>query len=244
MRRNWMIYIGFFTILLAGFYYFLFRNTDFSRSMLPVINNNIPDFSFTDQNGRPVTERDIEGKVYVVEFFFTSCRGICPLINANMRRVYDRYKDDSGFCILSHSSMPETDSVPLLKAYENWMLNGKILKSADGSYKIIPPTDGEIKPIPAHSNWYFLTGDKVSLYQMARAGYMIDNNKTDTAQKISDQFIHTQFFALVDKQRCVRGIYDGLKNDEVEKLLGDIKGLLREKLPKASFKDGFNNAPN
>ena len=239
-----MVYVGFFALLLAGFYYFLFRNTDFSRSSLPVINNNIPDFSFTDQNGKTVTERDIDGKVYVAEFFFTTCRGICPLINANMRRVYERYKEDPGFCILSHSSMPETDSVPLLKAYENWMLLGKIVKSQDGAYKIIPPAALTSKAIPVQSNWYFLTGDKASLYQMARVGYMIETNKTDTSQRISDQFIHTQFFALVDKQRCVRGIYDGLKNDEVEKLLVDIHGLLKEKSPKASFKDGFSNSPN
>ena len=79
---------------------------------------------------------------------------------------------------------------------------------------------------------------------MARASYLVENNKTDTSQKISDQFIHTQFFSLVDKQRRVRGIYDGLKNDEIESLLSDVKGLLKEKMPKSSFHDGFRNSPN
>ena len=87
------------------------------------------------------------------------------------------------------------------------------------------------KPAAANSNWYFVTGDKKQLYDMARHSYLIDNNKTaDTLSNIADQFIHTQLFALVDKQTRLRGmVYDGLKGDEIEKLIKDIKGLLKEK---------------
>ena len=79
---------------------------------------------------------------------------------------------------------------------------------------------------------------------MARQGYLIDNGKPDSTQRIEDQFIHTQFFALVDRYGRVRGIYDGLKNDEVEKLIADIKDLLKEKVDRTRFLNGFSNSPN
>ena len=93
-------------------------------------------------------------------------------------------------------------------------------------------------------NWNFVTGDKAALYKMARQSYGIDDGKPDSAQ-IKDQFLHTQFFALVDKQRRVRGmVYDGLNNDEVEKLITDIKGLLKEKITTKRFMNGFSSNPN
>ena len=98
--------------------------------------DNVQDFSFVNQDGKKITERDVDGKVYVAEYFFTTCKGICPIMNANMRRVYDEFKDEPNFLILSHTCMPETDSVPLLKAYEAKMINGKLEKNVDGSYKI------------------------------------------------------------------------------------------------------------
>ena len=159
-----------------------------------------------------------------------------------MRRVFDAYKGEEDFMILSHSCMPETDSVPLLKAYEAKIINGNLLKNADGSYRIDYDTTRNHKP--QNPNWNFLTGDKTALYKMARQGYMIDNNKPDSMQNIADQFIHTQFFALVDKQRRVRGIYDGLKETEIEKLVVDIKGLLKEKVDHKRFMNGFSNNPN
>jgi protein SCO1/2 len=166
-------------------------------------------------------------------------------MNANMRRVFDKYKDEPNFMILSHTCMPETDSVPVLKAYESRMINGKLEENKDGSYKIKydatspQPVTGNQNP-----NWNFVTGDKTSLYKMARQSYMIDNNKPDPTQNMADQFIHTQFFALVDNQRRVRGIYDGLKEDEIQKLFHDIKGLLKEKVTTKRFMNGFSNAPN
>lgn len=240
MRKRILIYGGFFAALVIAFWYFVFKDEDLSRSPLIVINANVPDFSFINQDGKTITAREVDGKVYVAAYFFTTCKGICPRMNANMRRVYDAYKNEPGFMILSHTCMPETDSVPLLKSYETKMINGQLVNNVDGSYRI--ETGDTITRI-ANTNWNFLTGEKTALYKMARQGYMIDNNKPDSLQNIADQFIHTQFFALVDKQRRVRGIYDGLKNVEIQKLLEDIKGLLKEKVDHPRFMNGFSNNP-
>ena len=192
-------------MLVIAFWYFLFRGTDYYRVKLPVLNN-VQNFSFTDQDGRKITTKDIAGKVYVAEYFFTTCKGICPMMNENMKKIYAKYKDEKNFAILSHTCMPETDSVPLLKAYQKKMLGDL-------------PAEG--------SNWYFLTGPKKTLYKMARESYLLDNEKNNVGN-IDDQFIHTQFFALVDKEQRVRGIYDGLKQEELDKLVTDIEGLLKE----------------
>lgn len=235
MKKNWIWYVGFFVLLFGAYYVFVFSQTDISQSNLPVINNNVQPFSFINQNGKKITEKDVEGKVYVTEYFFTTCKGICPKMNANMRRVFDEFKNDSNFLIISHTCMPETDLVPVLKKYEVRMLKGNLIKNADGSYKIENDTT-VVKPLPINNNWYFVTGDKALLYGMARHSYLIDNNKTDTLVSMADQFIHTQLFALVDKQTRVRGIYDGLKEDEIQKLMRDIKGLLKEKVQNRSLK--------
>jgi protein SCO1 len=233
MKNKWVLYVGFFVLLFGAYYIFVFSQTDISQSSLPVINNSLQPFSFVNQNGKTITERNVDGKVYVTEYFFTTCKGICPKMNANMRRVYDEFKHDSNFIIISHTCMPETDSVPVLKKYEQKMIWGKLLKG-DGSYRIDYDTASAYKDV-TNSNWNFVTGDKAALYNMARHGYLIDNNKTDTAQKITDEFIHTQLFALVDKQTRVRGIYDGLKEEEIQKLLKDIRDLLKEKYQSRSL---------
>ena len=165
----------------------------------------VQDFSFTDQNGEPVTQNNIDGKVYVTNYFFTTCKGICPKMNFNLKGVYELYKNDSDFAIISHSSMPETDSVPLLKEYEQKMIGNNPQNAA---------------------KWYFVTGSKDSLYKMARQSYLLDNDKNNS-ENIKEAFIHTQFLALVDKQKRVRGIYDGLKPDEITKMEKDISKLLK-----------------
>ena len=224
MKRKYWIYAGFFIVLLGVFYFLLFAGTDYYKVKLPILAE-VKDFSFTDQNGKQVTERNVDGKVYVAEYFFTTCKGICPKMNANMKKIYDKFKDENGFAILSHTCMPETDSVPLLKAYEQKMIG------AGNSQE-------------STTNWYFLTGSKNSLYRMARESYLLDNEKNNSLN-IADQFIHTQFFALVDKQRRVRGIYDGLKKDELDKLSTDIGELLKEtKDPQAGISSPFRNNPN
>lgn len=226
MKKKWLIYVGFFVVLFAAYFIIVFAETGIATSNLAVISDVKP-FSFTDQNGKAFTNRTIDGKVYVTEYFFTTCKSICPRMNANMRRVYDVYKDNPDFMIVSHTCMPETDSVPVLKQYEQQMLRGKLLQKPDGSYRL--DDSGATDNGPAvNKNWYFVTGDKRQLYNMARHSYIIDNNKKDTLKNIEDEFIHTQLFALVDKQQRVRAIYDGLQEAELQKLLKDIKGLLRE----------------
>lgn len=243
MGKKLVLYVIFFAVLLGAFYLMVFSDYDFSKSNLAVRIDNVEDFTFINQNGKPITQRDVDGKVYVAEYFFTTCKGICPKMNANMRRVYDAFKDNPDFMILSHTCMPETDSIPLLKAYEARMINGKLMKNTDGSYKIEYDSANN-KQVNTNINWNFVTGDKEALYKMARQSYGIDNNKPDSTQLIQDQFIHTQFFALVDKQLRVRGmVYDGLKNEEVDNLINDIKGLLKERVTTKRFMNGFSNNP-
>lgn len=240
MKKKLLIYLVFFALLLAGFYAFIFKDYDFTASKLAILNNNVGTFSFTNQDGKKITEQNTEDKVYVAEYFFTTCAGICPRMNANMRRIWDVYKDEPQFMILSHTCMPETDSVPQLKKYEEKMLNGELVKKADGTY-IVKDAQGELTK--ENKSWQFLTGDKQALYTIARQGYLIDDGKPDSTQMIKDQFIHTQFFSLVDKQGRVRGIYDGLKNDEILKLEKDIASLLKEKVTTKRFMNGFSNNP-
>jgi len=206
MKKKIIIYSVFFVLLISTFYILLSFTKGFFDVKLPLMSY-VQDFSFTDQNGQTVTQKNIDGKVYVTNYFFTTCKGICPKMNFNLKGVYDQFKNDKGFAIISHSSMPETDSVPLLKAYEEKMI---------GSNPSNP------------AKWYFVTGSKDSLYKMARQSYLLDNDKNNSVN-IAEAFIHTQFFALVDKQKRVRGIYDGLKPDEIARLEKDIKTLLKEK---------------
>ena len=168
---------------------------------LPVLNNVKP-FSFTNQDGKPVTERDLEGKVYLAEFFFTTCQNICPLMNNNIRDVYEAFKQEPGFVIVSHTCDPENDSVARLKAYAD-----------------------SLKVDTKH--WWFLTGRKDSLYLAARVSYLLDD-PANNLKNIEDQFMHTQFLALVDKYGRVRKIYDGLKTEELDQLKKDIPALLKE----------------
>ena len=225
MKNKWVLYLGFFVVLFAAYFIVVFSQTDISKSNLAVISDVKP-FSFTDQNGKTVTNRDMDGKVYVAEYFFTTCKSICPRMNANMRRVYEVFKDNPDFAILSHTCMPETDSVNVLKSYETKMLLGKLIQKPDGSYRL--EENAAASSIANNSAWHFVTGDKRELYTMARHSYVIDDNKKDTLRNITDEFIHTQLFALVDKQQRVRGIYDGLQEAEVQKLMKDIKDLLKE----------------
>lgn len=205
MMKKKFIGYGLFVFLLIGAFWMLLGTTKgFFDVNLPVLSY-VQDFSFTDQNGEQVTNNTLNGKVYVTEYFFTTCKGICPKMNANMQKVFDQFKNKKNFAILSHTSMPETDSVPVLKAYEKKMVG----------------TNPQFA-----SKWYFVTGSKDSLYKMARQSYSLDNDKNHP-QNIDDQFIHTQFFALVDQEKRVRGIYDGLKMDEVSRMEKDIAGLLK-----------------
>ncbi|RYF90984.1 MAG: hypothetical protein EOO03_02430, partial [Chitinophagaceae bacterium] len=174
MKNKLWIYVVFFAVLLGVFYYFFFKDYDFSASKLAVINPLVPEFSFVNQDGKTITQKETDDKVYVAEYFFTTCKGICPKMNANMRRVFDQHKDNAQFMIISHTCMPEVDSVHVLKAYEQKMLNGILVKNDDGSYKLNNLQGSSSVPVK-NNNWHFVTGDKKHLYDMARHGYMIDN---------------------------------------------------------------------
>lgn len=201
MSRKTLLYVLFFVALFGGFYAFLYATIDSNKSRLPVLNDVRP-FSFQRQDGKTITENDTKGKVYVVEFFFTTCPGICPKMNTNMRSVYAKFKDNNNFLILSHTVDPENDTLARLKVYADSL-------------------GADIK------NWWFLTGTKETLYKAARESYILDDPQNN-ALDIKEQFLHTQFFALVDKKGRVRGIYDGLKKSELAKLTGDIEDLLKE----------------
>ena len=206
MKKKIIFYSIFFVVLIGLFYVSLSFTKGFFDVKLPIMSY-VQDFSFTDQNGQAVNEHNFDGKVYVTNYFFTTCKGICPKMNFNLSGVYDQFKNDKDFAILSHTSMPETDSVPLLKAYQQKMIGSEQNNIA---------------------KWYFVTGDKDSLYKMARQSYLLDNPKNNSIN-IAEAFIHTQFFSLVDKHARVRGIYDGLKPDEIARMEKDIKTLLKEK---------------
>lgn len=240
MSKKFWLYIIFFAALLGIFYWFVGDQFSDSSVKLAVINPEVAPFHFIDQNGKPFTQKETDDKVYVTEYFFTTCAGICPKMNANMRRVFDKFKNEKDFLILSHTCMPEVDSVPLLKAYEAKLINGTLHKRNDGSYNVIAPQNSKAPVV--NPNWFFVTGNKADLYKMARLSYLIDNGKPDSSQ-IKDQFIHTQFFALVDRNRRVRAIYDGLKENEIKKLMGDIEALLNETVKGKRFNNGFSNNP-
>jgi protein SCO1/2 len=203
MNKKLFWYSLFFIVLTASFLAFVFAGTDNWKTKLPVLSTVQP-FSFTTQDGKPFTEKDMLGKVCVVNYFFTTCRGICPLMNNNMKKIYEAFKNEPDFMIVSHTSDPGTDSAPILKRYAD-------------SMKVDTRT------------WVFLTGRKDSLYNAARNSYLLDDPK-NAVVNINDQFLHTQFFALVDKNGQIRGqVYDALKKNELSKLQDDIKELLQEK---------------
>jgi len=202
MSRKTGFYIAFFVVLVIGFFVTLaYPVPGFMHPKLPPIGTVQP-FAFSDQDGKTITEKDVFGKVNVVNFFFTTCRGVCPRMNNNLRPVYDEFKNEPDFLILSHTSDPRRDSAARLKHYADSM-----------------KVDTQ--------KWVFLTGRKDSLYNMARHSYQIDDPK-NYVQNIDDDFLHTQFIALVNKKGEVVKIYDGLKNGEVKEMYADIRKLLTE----------------
>ncbi len=203
MKKRLIGYSIFFVVLIGLFFLFVFWGTDNWKSKSPVISYVKP-FSFVTQSGRKFTEKDMEGKVTLVNYFFTTCKGICPRMNSSVRKIYDEFKGETNFLIVSHTSDPQRDSQPVLKHYADSL------------------------GVDEH-RWVFLTGRKDKLYQQARVSYLLDDPK-NIVQDINDQFLHTQFWALVDKSGNVRGnIYDGLKKEDIAKLRTDIKLLLKEK---------------
>jgi protein SCO1/2 len=160
----------------------------------------IPDFRFVDQYNETVTQETTKNKIYVTEFFFTTCKSICPIMNTNLERVYAEFKNDPEILILSHTVDPEMDSVNVLKSYA-------------GSRGV------------SDKKWLFLTGDKKDLYGIARKGYLLDAEEGNGGP---EDFIHTQNFALIDKDKHIRGFYDGTDSVEINRLIQEIKLLKLE----------------
>jgi protein SCO1 len=218
MSKKLWFYIGFFALLLVVFYLVLFSGTDLWKKKLPVMSE-VKEFAFVNQLGDTITNREVTGKVQVVEFFFTTCKGICPKMNTNMLTIASDFANEDDFMILSHTVDPDKDSVARLKVYAD-------------SLKI----DG--------SRWMLLTGSKEKLYEAARKSYLLDDQNNTTAP-IEEQFVHTQLFALVDRAGRVRGIYDGLNKKELAKLDADIRLILSESYDGPRFVNGiFQNNPN
>jgi len=197
MPKKKIFYISFFAVLVVVFY--LIVSKWITRDDTIAV---VQPFSFTNQDGKQVTRDDVAGKVYVAEYFFTHCDGICPTMNNNMRLVYEEFKKDTNFLILSHTCDPDRDSVAQMKYYAD-------------SMKVDT------------KRWIFLTGRKDSLYNTARVSYTIDD-PANSLKNIDDQFIHSQFWALVDKNGEVKKIYDGLKESEVNNLIAAARRLLKK----------------
>ncbi len=189
------------------------QKTDLAVTTLPYFNTSdftpewtkgshkIPEFSFINQTGKPITNSNYKGKIYVADFFFTTCPGICPKLTKNMNSLQEAYKTDADIMLLSHSVMPWVDTVEKLKMYakENNVDTAK---------------------------WNLVTGDKDKIYNIARNGYFADEDFKKT-QDESD-FIHTENFILVDKNGFIRGVYNGTLEIDVERLKRHITILKNE----------------
>lgn len=174
-------------------------NTELVDSTLQHVKkyHTIADFSLTNQNGKKITQQDYADKIYIADFFFTTCPTICPIMTKNMGDIQERIMHDTDVLLLSHSVTPTIDSVAQLKKYaiEKGILDAK---------------------------WNLVTGDKKQIYELARKSYLAV--KTDGDGGAFDM-IHTENFILVDKERRIRGFYDGTKTEEIEKLMEDLKIL-------------------
>jgi protein SCO1/2 len=218
MKR--IVFLALFSILMVTLIYFANRPDE---KPLPVINpvdlndemvdpellrvgygHTIGKFSFLDQDGNTVTQEDVRGKVYVVEYFFTTCGTICPKMNKQMQRVHKAYKGNKDFTILSFTVDPKTDTVEQMKRYATQ-------HGADAA------------------QWHFLTGNKDSLYRLARTSFFVlKPAEAENQGDVGSDFIHTNNFVLVDRQMRIRGYYDGTSAKEVDKLIHDIDHLLGE----------------
>lgn len=200
MSKKRLFYVAFFILLFIGFVAIMsFLIPGFTEKSIPPIGEVKP-FSFVNQDGKTINESVFNNKVVAVEYFFTTCKGICPRMNNNLKKVYEAYKDEKDFLILSHTCDPATDSAAQLKRYADSL-------GVDTN------------------RWMFLTGRKDSLYYMARFAYMIDD-PANNLQNIDDDFLHTQFIALVNKQGKVVKIYDALKQSELSEMQKEIRKLL------------------
>jgi protein SCO1 len=164
------------------------------------IYHTIADFQFVDQDSAIITNETFRNKIYVADFFFTSCRTICPVMKKQMVRVYDSVKNDPDVLLLSHTIDPEYDTVGLLHDYADRLG-------------------------VESSKWHLVTGEKDSIYNIAQKSYFATAMEDKSEP---DGFIHSGAFLLIDKKQRIRGKYDGTKEEDVNRLLGDIARLKKE----------------
>lgn len=164
------------------------------------VYHTIPDFSLVSQEGKTITQNEIKGKVYVVDFFFASCPSFCPRMNSGLKTVYDKYKKVNDFLIVSFDIDPDKDSVPVLAKYAK-------------SYDADP------------NRWLFLRGDKQQIHDLSMSYLMIP---PDTIKDVKQDIQHSPYYVLVDKERHIRGIYDSTNPVMIDSLQGDITYLLKE----------------
>ena len=158
--------------------------------------HKISDFKLTNQNGKEITQANYKDKIYVADFFFTTCQDICPVMTKNMYQIQEELKNDNQILLLSHTVIPEVDTVEQLKEYA-------VENNVDDS------------------KWNLVTGDKKQIYELARKSYLAveDSNYSQY------DMIHTENFMLIDKERQIRGFYDGTNSEDINRLLKDIEIL-------------------
>ena len=220
MKR--ILFLVVFFILGVTITYFMIKPS--KEKSLPVINpvdviqemvdpellrigygHKIGNFSFLNQDGKFVTQLDVKGKVFVAEYFFTTCGTICPIMNVQMQRVHKVYQGNKNVRILSFTVDPKVDTVAQMKRYA--VAHGADVKS-----------------------WFFLTGTQEKLYELARKSFFVlKPAETENQGDVGSDFIHTNNFVLVDKEMRIRGYYDGTNSKEVDNLIGDIALLVKEK---------------
>ncbi len=183
----------------------IFQPADVSRELVDTTlqyvkkYHTIADFSLTNQNGKTVTQNTYKDKIYIADFFFTTCQTICPIMTDHMLEIQEKLKDDDDVLLLSHTVTPEIDSVAQLKKYA--------LEKGVNDAK-----------------WNLVTGEKKQIYDLARKSYLAAK---DVPYEEYD-LIHTENFVLVDKKRRIRGFYDGTDPRAIQNLLQDLKTLKRE----------------
>src|SRR5690606_17724112 len=205
-QKTTIFLVAFFIILSAvfmGYYYKLSKETPKTLPQIGEGDHKVRSFSFVNQEGATITDQDVKDKIRVVEYFFTTCKGICPKMNENMTKVYEAFRGNEKVLILSHTVDPLKDTVAAMKEYSKQF-------NADAD------------------QWLFLTGDKKELYDMVRYSYLVTAADDTAIVDIQSDFIHTEKFVLVDATGHIRGQYDGTNEGAVQQLIGDIKILLEE----------------
>lgn len=160
----------------------------------------IGDFNLMNQHGKKITQNTFKNKIYVANFIFTTCPKMCPLLTSNLQTVYQNFLDDPEINFISHSVTPLEDSVPVLKAFAQ-------------RYDVFG------------DQWHFVTGEKKHIYDLARKNYFAAVTAGDGGDH---DFVHTENFVLIDKQKRIRGIYDGTSFDEIDRLIADITKLKKD----------------